>query len=137
MTPIKILVKVIDDTEFDRDKLIKRLSESGFDVEGFSNAEDFKVSITKNVNLVITDVKIPHYDVFETLDFLHSGYPGISIIVISGYFDNNIYKRLIRAGVDDTVEKGYSSKWVDELMERIDILMPRILKKKELTDDYS
>lgn len=131
---IRILIKVLDDAEYDREFITRSLNKNDlFDVESFYDPEQFKNSLSKDVSLVITDVRLPayNYNVFETIEFIQDNFSGIYIIVISAHFDNDIYKRLIRLGVDDTVEKS-THNWTDELFAAVERLLPRMIRKKEL-----
>ena len=118
-SPIEILVKVVDDAVVDLEFIVDQLNENPiFKVSGYSNPESFKESMNKDVNLVITDVRIPSYNVYETVEYLRYHFPGIYIIVISAHFTEDILKRLIRCKVDDVVEKD-SFNWVKHLRNEI------------------
>lgn len=130
---IKILI--LEDNPIDRKSIIGRLGVQ-YDVEAFYNPDDFKKAVSKETNMVIMDIKMPEfpsYDIFETLNWLRLKYSGIYKIVISGYFNNEIYKNLIRCGVDDTVEKGVDLSYLDELQQCIARLIPFIELKHEAT----
>lgn len=127
---ITIEVLILDDAEFDRETMVKALStNTQLNITTFFDPNQFEENLSDDTNLVILDVRIPKFDVFKTIEHIHKYHPGIYIIVISGYFDTEIYQRLVRCGVDDTVEKT-NHTWVAELKERVDILLPKIIRRK-------
>lgn len=132
MDSIRILVKVLEDAEADREFIIDMLSENELlDIEGFYDQAEFKGSINKDIDLVITDIRVPNYDVFETIEYLYNDFPGIYIIVMSAYIDIETHERLRQLRVDETIEKD-DIRWIIRLQEAVNRLIPRIIKKREL-----
>lgn len=131
---ISIEVLILDDAEADCEFMVKALSvNTQLRITTFFDPNQFKENLSEDTGLVILDVSIPKsdYDIFKTIEHIHKHYEGICIIVISGYFDVNIMRKLMRLRVDDTVEKT-DHTWVSELKERVDVLLPNILHKQTL-----
>lgn len=134
--PIKIVIKALDDQEATI-LAIEQLFKGNdlFDVQCFTKAEPFLLSITKEVDLIITDFRVDEFDAAQTIRDLVFDFPGISIIVISAYFTVEILQELISCRVNETVIK--NGNWIPELYRKIMGLVPSILKKhKLLNDDY-
>lgn len=129
---ISIELLILDDTEADREFMVKVLSvNQQLIITTFFDPNQFIESLSEDTSLVILDVRIPKYDfdIFSTIEYIHKHHQGIYVIVISGHFDADILRRLIRLRVDDIVEKT-DHTWVAELKERVDVLLPKIIKKK-------
>lgn len=129
MTSIKILINVLDDNEVDTSLIVGMLNENPmFKALGFTNIEQFKSSLNKDINLVITDFRIGHENTLEVIKFIRLHYPGIHIIVISAYFTEEIYINLIRCRVSDVVKKD-GAYWIDSLITSVECLVPEITTK--------
>lgn len=135
MTRIKIIIKALDDQEATV-LAIEELFEGNdlFDVQCFTKAVPFLLSITKEVDLIITDFRVDEFDAAKSIRDLVINFPGITIVVISAYFTVDILQELISCRVNETVIK--NSNWIPELYRKIMGLVPVILKKhKALSDD--
>lgn len=94
---------IVDDEE------ITRIAVSGyvqkkhpaFQVTGlFSNGADALKFLRENpVSLVITDIRMPRMDGLELAQHIYESYPGILVIIISGYSEFEYARKAIRYGV--------------------------------------
>lgn len=128
---IQISVLILDDN-IDDLKFIKReLDKSGtFDVQTFYNPEEFKAALNEDVYMVITDMKMDNYNVFDTVCDIKTTYPGIYVVVISGHFSLEIVKRLINeCHIWGVVEKT-DIHWLSQIKEIVDLTVPKMLQKK-------
>lgn len=135
MTRIKIIIKALDDQEATV-LAIEDLFEGNdlFDVQCFTKAVPFLLSITKEVDLIITDFRVDEFDAAKSIRDLVINFPGIIIVVISAYFTVDVLQELISCRVNETVIK--NGNWIPELYRKIMGLVPVILKKhKALSDD--
>lgn len=133
MTSIKILINVLDDAEADREYIEFVLTKNDqLQIKSFFDPSEFKQSLSDEVSLIITDVRIPGYDVFEMIQYIHDKYPGIYVIVVSGFFNDDIYEKLFELGVDRVVTKNIGAEWVNKVALYVEQLLPKILLKKEL-----
>lgn len=129
---MKVLIYILDDSEADREFIEMAIGDQ-FEIASFHNPDTFKANLSNDVNIVITDVRVPGYDVYETIQYLHDYYPGIYVIVISGYFDDDTYERLFELGVDRTVRKeGNNLIWSKKVAKYVNDLAPKIELKREL-----
>src|SRR5579859_6641078 len=93
---IQISILVLDDSLDDLYLIKRELDKTGtFDVQTFYDPNEFKAALNEETYMVITDVKMNNYDVFDTVCEIKSTYPGIYVLVMSSYFDTAIIKRLI------------------------------------------
>jgi DNA-binding NarL/FixJ family response regulator len=130
---MNIITYILEDAEADRDFIEFVLKDDDrLDITYFYDPISFKENLSDDINIVITDVRIPHYDVFKTIEYIRDNFPGIYIIVMSGYFDDAIYERLFELGVDRVVKKGTDEKWVRRIAKYINDFLPKIELKQEL-----
>lgn len=136
MNRIKIIIKALDDQEatiLAIEDLFK--GNDLFDVQCFTKAVPFLLSITKEVDLIITDFRVDEFDASKSIRDLVIDFPGITVVVISAFFTVDILQELISCRVNETVIK--NGNWIPELYRKIMGLVPVILKKhKALSDDY-
>jgi DNA-binding NtrC family response regulator len=129
---LKILVHIIDDEEAILDYLKYEFEqEADYTVKYFDNSTDFYGNFNKDVDLLITDVKLPQYDILDALKFVSEKNPACYIIVMSAFLSVDLLKEMIKYRVDGVVEKS-SSNWVAELRHEIDRLKPKLIQKTSL-----
>ncbi len=61
-----------------------------------------------DVDLVVTDLKMPVMDGFELLDHLQGEYPHIPVIVLTAHGSNDVEERLRSRGVFKYIEKPFN-----------------------------
>lgn len=128
---IQILVYILDDNLNDLRQMERVLSNTDtFNIKTFYYPQEFLAAITDDVYMIITDVSITDYNVFDTIVNIKKKHPGIYIIVVSGYFDVKILMRLINEchiwGIADKNE----SRWPENLREIVELTVPKMLDKK-------
>lgn len=72
-----------------------------------------KIKDHQDIDLVITDVRMPHVDGLELASFLYDNCPQVRIIMISGYDDFKYAQKAIQLGVQDYLLKPVD---IDELL---------------------
>jgi CheY-like chemotaxis protein len=78
-------ILVIDDEELNRFSIRKVLEGAGHEVaEAVDGVVGLEMQKKQNFNLIITDILMPKKEGLETLQEIKEGYPGISVIAISG-----------------------------------------------------
>lgn len=134
MAVIKIITYILDDdpSVLDIFELLLDVSKI-FDITYFNNPDEFTKSISNKVHLAVLDINIPgyNYNVLNTIEYIQSNYPGIYIIVISGFLDVDIMKKFIQLGVFDAVEKGGSAMWIEDLRKSLERVTHKITSKLE------
>jgi DNA-binding NarL/FixJ family response regulator len=111
----KINIAIVDDHNLFRKGLIKLINMSDgqnrytilFEAE---NGIDFREKLDKKClpDIVLMDINMPDMDGYETVDWLRSYYPGISVLVVSMLESEEAIIRMLRLGV-----KGYLSKDIE------------------------
>lgn len=131
------LIYILDDTEADRELIEMKLRDNAdLDIISFYDPKTFTERLSDDVALVITDIRIPNYDVFQSIEYIQQHYPGIYLIVISGYFDDGIYERLFELGVDRVVSKTGLS-WMNKVAKYVNDLLPKISQRQKLLHKWT
>ena len=79
--------------------------------------------------IVLTDMMMPGMDGMELLKYIHSNYPNIKVMVVTGYDRTFTYTDVIRAGASDFISKPFNT---DELEAKINRLVREIELLRQL-----
>ncbi len=128
-----ILVHAFDDEPVILEWMQEMFPPELFKLRVFEDPNEFRTAFTKDVDLIITDLRAPGYDWDETLTYFKSIRPnGLFIIVISAHFTDDIFERLFELGVDRTVRKGSDMKWMNKIPKYVNDLFPRIFGRTKI-----
>ena len=126
MTEPRMSILLVDDDPSILEILTDLMAIFGHD---YVTAKDGVEAIEKlkhsSFHIVITDMMMPNMDGMELLKHINANYPGIKVIVITGYDRTFTYTEVIRAGASDFVSKPFNT---DELEAKIN----RIVREIEL-----
>lgn len=104
----KELVYVVDDDEAVLLSVKAILSQHGYDVHGFSSAEEFLAAAPQDVaGCVITDVQMPGMDGVELQQRLKSARSLFSVVVVTGVADVPLAVTMMERGAITLLEKPY------------------------------
>ena len=82
-------ILVIDDDDLIRKSVCKVLQLEPYDVHSVSDGDSaFEYLNQKRVDIVITDIYMPDKDGFEIIDELHTKFPEVKIIAMTGGVDH-------------------------------------------------
>ncbi len=123
---LKILV-VEDDVDVTK-LLLNFLIKFGFKTECVNNAEEAENIIKqKEINIVLTDVKLPGMDGIKFTKNIKKKY-NLDVIVMTAYSSQYSYENAIKNGASDLIFKPVK---LNELLLRIN----RVIKERSLLDD--
>ncbi|TDL73573.1 response regulator [Rhodococcus qingshengii] len=103
--------------------------EEGFQlVEEASNGKEaLEILQTKDVDIVITDMRMPIMDGVELAKRCHQDFPHVKVIVLSGYSDFDYVRNSLQQGVKDYLLKPVAP---DELVEALRKIRKEIEEEK-------
>lgn len=116
-------VLLVDDEILVREAISKKIqwNKLGFELAG--DCEDGREAIDfieKNaVDLVLTDICMPHVDGMELSRYLHEHHPEITIVVFSGYSDFEYAKQAIQYKVAEYILKPVTARELTEVLSRL------------------
>jgi len=130
----KAVVLIVDDSEADRSTLSEILSAKGFDVLAASQGlEALETLKTKDVDVVLLDVRLPDMDGVTVLERMKKIKPTLSIIAITGYSLDGIIDTMSKKGVYTCLLKPFD---IELLINEINTLVDRKVAESEReTDD--
>ncbi|RFT16263.1 MAG: Response regulator of zinc sigma-54-dependent two-component system [Candidatus Saccharicenans subterraneus] len=132
---------IIDDEKGLLEVLNVVFRKEGYEVKtATSGAEGLDILNSKSVDLVITDIRMPHISGMEVLRYVKENQPEIPVIVITAYGSIAQAVEALKAGALDYIVKPFD---VEELkilvargLERKHLEQENILLKKDLKEKY-
>ncbi len=109
--PTRVLV--VDDSQNDAAALSLELGLSLKHLEtrwAESGEQMYQAIAQWQPHIVLTDVHMPRFDIFEALQRLRTEWPALPVVVVSGLVGEEVAARLIRAGASDFVAKSGLSR---------------------------
>ncbi|HKW86204.1 MAG TPA: response regulator [Nitrospiraceae bacterium] len=103
-------VLVVDDEEIVRKPIREQLAKAGYEVV---EAEDGHQAIKRlnegenplMVDTILCDIRMPKMNGTDAIAYFRSQYPGVPIVVLTGYPDVELAVSLMRQGVKDYLVK--------------------------------
>ncbi len=108
--PINRILVVDDEAEF-VNTINRHLKREGFIVDSASDVEEARRKIDASLNmkirydLVITDIALPNLGAIKILQWIRKNHPKISVIVITGFGDNDMLRETMRQDLDAYAKK--------------------------------
>lgn len=123
---MKFKILVIDDEKNIREGLAIALEDEGYDVlTAADGTEGLNKALHDEVDLVITDLRMPGLSGKEVLSEIITKTPGVSVIVLTGHGTIETAVEAMRMGAYDFLTKPLD-------LERLSLLVKRALKNREL-----
>lgn len=123
---MKFNVLIVDDEKNIREGLGKALEMDGYNVYLASDGEEaLEMVQEEEVDLVITDLKMPRLSGDELLRTVVDGFPTIPIIILTGHGTIESAVRAMRDGAYDFLTKPVN-------LDRLSLLVKRALQNREL-----
>ena len=95
------MILVVDDDPRNRFVIADMLKRQGYEVAQASNAlEALKAFSRLRPDVVITDLRMPEIDGADLALQIHANWPGIAVILASGYFTDKAQKIISAAWAD-------------------------------------
>ncbi|MGQ9843916.1 MAG: transporter substrate-binding domain-containing protein [Spirochaetota bacterium] len=91
----------------------------GMQVKTFTNPKEalsFIDNHSERVALVISDVRMPQLPGQEVLEYIKKTYPGLTVVMMSGYYDDEMKEQLLRAGAYQVWQKMYD---INEIVHKV------------------
>lgn len=132
-------VLLVDDEILVRDAIGKKIewNKLGFELAGDCENGRDAIEFVKNnqVDLVLTDICMPHMDGMELSRWLYENYPQIKIIIFSGYSDFEYAKQAIQYKVSEYILKPVTAKELTEVLNRLKTKMDDLRKEERRMDE--
>jgi DNA-binding NtrC family response regulator len=111
-------ILVADDEPNLRRVLAAILSREGYEVTQAADGAEALETLSKDVDVVITDLKMPRVDGMQVLRTVSVDYPAVPVIMITafGSIDNAV--AAVKAGAFDFIEKPFEQEQIRQIVEK-------------------
>ena len=124
-------ILVIDDDEFMRGLIKTLLTKAGHEVIIAKDGEEgLRLLKKKEPDLVLTDYKMPGITGIDVVHQAQQQYPGLPVIILTGYGATDLTIKAIQAGAYDFIEKPIKNH---ELLEVVENALKAHERSKSLT----
>ncbi|PLX99850.1 MAG: hybrid sensor histidine kinase/response regulator [Desulfuromonas sp.] len=120
-------VLVVDDEAVIRDLCIRALKSFNV-IEAANGQEALDILQKKDVDVVLTDIMMPHTNGIDLLQQIKEKQPNQPVIVMTGYADKDVILKALKADADDFISKPIN---LLQLRTTID----KVLEKKALREE--
>ena len=113
-------VLIVDDLEEIREILSSFLEDEGYVIYTAENGrEALELIKEKEINLVLTDVRMPEMNGYDLTRTIKKMYPKIGIIIMTAYTSIYTEGDIRKIGADDFISKPFNLTNVSEKVERV------------------
>lgn len=131
---------IVDDEEMIYNGLQQYIDWGAFEINRVytANSADnaLKFLSETNVDIVLTDIRMPIHDGIYLTENIKINYPHIKVLMLSGYNDFQYAKKAIHLGVEDYLSKPVD---FDELTQTVERVIEKIQEEKriwKMKDEY-
>jgi len=104
--PTKKSILIVDDEIHVRDGLSEILQQEGFYVETAKDGNQaISISINKQFDLMISDIKMPEMDGLQLLNEIQKVNPQIRVIMVTAFGDVQTYLKSMKLGAHEYINK--------------------------------
>jgi len=115
---MKILL--IDDDEWIRDSLSIFFEGEGCYLQALETAEEgVKALKNQDYDIIMIDYRLPGIDGLEFLRRIKGSHPNVMKILITAYGNKEIVSQAARLGIEDFIEKPFTSKTIEDSLARV------------------
>ena len=113
-------ILLIDDDKWIRDSMSLFFEYEGCHFLALETAEEgIKALKMHDYDIIIIDYKLPGMDGLEFLKRIHESHPDTRKILITAYRIEEVVSEAIRMGVQDFIEKPFTSKIIEASLSRL------------------
>jgi two-component system response regulator HydG len=116
----KVLILVVDDKFNDRETLKTILAEKGYRVATASDGtEAIEMVKSRHYDIIFLDVRLPGMDGMETFERVKKIDPEVTVIMMTGYTEEDLLKRAVSEGAYTCVHKPFNMEKLIGIVESI------------------
>ncbi len=112
-------IVIVDDEEVVIKSCERILRPKGYEVQGFTSAEQaLKALQDNNYDVMITDLKMPGIDGLELIKRARTNNPSLAIVVITGYPSQESLQEALQYGIVDYLPKPFSPQLLLDVTDK-------------------
>jgi len=116
----KILILVVDDQFADRETLKAILEDKGYRVATANDgAEAIEMVKSRHYDIIFLDVRLPDMNGVETFEQVKKIDPGATVIMMTGYTEEDLVKRAMNSGAYTCLHKPFDMEKVITLVKAV------------------
>ncbi len=116
----KMKILLIDDDEWIRDSLNLFFESEGCHITVLETAEEGMEELKEQAyDIIIADYRLPGMDGLELLKRINESYPKVMKILITAYGSKEVIAEAHRIGVQDFIEKPFTTNTIEESLSRL------------------
>ena len=113
-------ILLIDDDEWIRNSMILFFETEGCQLLALETAEEAIEELEQqHYDIIITDYRLPGMDGLQFLNRIQSLYPDALKMLITAYRSPEVVSAAIKAGVNDFIEKPFTSETIEDSLSRL------------------
>jgi len=120
MNQPRYTVLIAEDEELQLHSLVRKVNDTGFGFGVIGTAQTGRhaqdLIIKKQPDVLITDIKMPLMSGIELLEFCHTRYPFIKVVITSGFSDFSYMKKAIECKVCEYLLKPVTAEDVQTML---------------------
>lgn len=126
-------ILVIEDDLRMKELISEILISEGFNVTSFSEPRDALIKLESSAfDIVITDLKMPHMDGIEVLEFCKTKFPDMPVIIITAHGTIESAIDAMKKGAYDFIQKPFDPDQVVLVVKRASKIVELLNKNREL-----
>lgn len=116
----KMRLLLVEDDELIRNSLRLFFENEGCRLDALETAEEGMDAVQRReYDIVITDYRLPGKDGMHLLRHIHEARPHTMKVLLTAYMDEDVLSDAFRIGVQEFIEKPFSSDDLEEALERL------------------
>ena len=116
----RTLILVVDDQFSDRETLKEIMEDKGYRVAtARDGAETIGMVKSRHYDIIFLDVRLPDMNGIETFEKVKEIDPGVTVIMMTGYSEEDLLKRAVSEGAYTCIHKPFDMKKVMSLVEDV------------------
>ncbi|MBW2647991.1 MAG: response regulator, partial [Deltaproteobacteria bacterium] len=113
-------ILVADDEESVRNLLARSLKNMGHEVVGAGNGvEALRIAQDQKFDLAFVDWFMPNMNGLELMQKLQETYPGMPVVMVTGWSDRENMESLAASGIDNVITKPFDMESLGEAIEQL------------------
>ena len=110
---------LVDDNKWIRDSLSLFFEGEGCHLMAYETAEEALEALEEGPVIFIVDYKLPGMDGLEFFKRIQASHPRAGKILVTAFADAGVVSQAASIGVEDFIEKPFTSKTIEESLSRV------------------
>jgi DNA-binding NtrC family response regulator len=115
----KMELMLVDDDEWIRDSMRIFFENEGCNLVTAETAEEaLKIIKKQHFDIIIADFRLPGISGIKLFEYVRDSNQGLIKILITAYMDKKVSSDAKKAGIDDLIEKPFTSETIEKVLSK-------------------